>query len=157
MGRMEPMDQAPLGLCKYTPKRIDPKLTVRRKEQNRWTWKNASLPSRGLLPFASLPSQRSVCQNHPRLRCPSPLTGHPVSGVCSVRPRGTYTSSPCCHSCGVTYPQQSYTETPPRLLRLTCAWRDPSLRSAHPLGHFSETSARLMCKGLLLDCAGSCR
>ena len=152
------MDQAPLGLCKYTPKRVDPKLTVQPKEQNRWAWKNviASPRSCGLLPFASLPSQRGVRQNHPWLHCPSPPTSCPVSGMGSVRPRGTYISSPCCHSCKVTYPQQSYTEAPHRLLRLICARRDPSPLSAHPLGHSSEPSTHLMCKHLLLGRAGSC-
>lgn len=149
-------DQAPRGLCKYTPKRIDPKLTVQRKEQNRWKNVVASLPSRGLLPLASLPSQRGVSQNHPRLRCPSPPTRCPVSGMASVSPRRTYTSLPRCRSCKVTYPQQSYAEASRHLLRLTRARRDPRPLSAHPLGRSSEPPAHLLCRHLLLDRAGSC-
>ena len=56
--------QAPPGLCSDTPKQMEPKLygPAQRTKQVDME-KCRRVPSGGLLPFASLPSQRGICQN----------------------------------------------------------------------------------------------
>lgn len=81
-----------------------------------------------------------------------PLAAHqlPCEVVGSVSPRGTCPPFPCCHSCRVPWPQQSYTGAPHPLLQLTSAWQDP-----RPLSAFSsQTSSHPICKQLLLASAG---
>lgn len=81
-----------------------------------------------------------------------PLAAHqlPCEVVGSVSPRGTCPPFPCCHSCRVPCPQQSYTGAPHPLLQLTSAWQDP-----RPLSAFSsQTSSHPVCKQLLLASAG---
>lgn len=117
------MNQVPLGLCKYTPKWVDLKLMVQHEEHSERSLPLCT-PVGSPLPFACL----SLGLNHKRLLCllpfskrclPKPLQLHCPLTEPYVRPRGTCTSLPCCHSCKGTP-------------LLTSTWRDPSPPSAHP-------------------------